>query len=141
VMEGTVAKDPKMVEAIVRGAAKATLFALTNPGAVRQIQWKTFPDTKPTGNPDENILIKWDLNNLGAELQCMKESFDMNGGKYYGNTDPKGFDRLQAFMLATKQISRTVPGETFLPNIPDFYAKANDFDHAAVIASAQKWKP
>ena len=38
-----------MVEAIVRGAAKATLFAMTNPEAVRQIQWKYFPDTKPTG--------------------------------------------------------------------------------------------
>jgi NitT/TauT family transport system substrate-binding protein len=141
VMESTLEKDPKMVEAIVRGAAKATLFAMTNPDAVRQIQWKTFPDTKPTGDVDEATLIKWDLNNLDAELKAMKESFQMNGGKYYGNTDPAGFDRLQAFMLATGQISKTVPGTTFLPKIPDFYAQANNFDHAAVIAAAQKWKP
>jgi NitT/TauT family transport system substrate-binding protein len=141
VMQSTLDKDPKMVEAIVRGAAKATLFAMTNPDAVREIQWTTFPDTKPTGDVDEATLVKWDLNNLAAELRCMKESFEMNGAKYYGNTDPAGFDRLQAFMLATKQISTTVPGKTFLPNIPDFYAKANDFDQAAVIAAAQKWKP
>jgi len=141
VMEKTIEKDPKMVEAIVRGAAKATLFAMTNPKAVREIQWKTFPETKPTGNVDEATLVKWDLNNLNAELQGMKESFEMNGGKYYGNTDPKGFDRLQAFMLATRQISTTVPGTTFLPQIPNFYAHTNNFDPAAVIAAAQEWKP
>jgi NitT/TauT family transport system substrate-binding protein len=141
VMEDTLKKDPKMVEAIVRGAAKATLFALTNPDAVRQIQWKTFPDTKPTGNVDEATLVRWDLNLLQAELQGVKESFQMNGAKYYGNADPTGFDRLQAFMLATKQIPTQVPGATFLPADPQFYAKANHFDQAAVIAAAQGWKP
>jgi NitT/TauT family transport system substrate-binding protein len=141
VMQSTLDKDPKMVEAIVRGAAKATLFAMTNPDAVRQIQWKTFPNTKPSGNVDEATLVKWDNNNLAAELQGMKESFEMNGGKYYGNADPAGFDRLEAFMLATGQISKTLPGATFLPQIPDFFAQANNFDAAAVIASARKWKP
>ncbi len=141
VMQQTLDRDPKMVEAIVRGAAKATLFAMTNPDAVRQIQWRTFPDTKPTGNVDEATLAKWDLNNLHAELQCMKESFDMNGGKMYGNAEPQGFDRLQAFMLKTGQIQSTLPGSTFLPTIPDFYAKTNNFDAAAVAASARTWKP
>ena len=141
VMESTLAKDPKMVEAIVRGAAKATLFAMTNPEAVRQIQWKSFPDTKPTGNVDEATLVRWDLNLLRAELQGVRESFEMNGGRYYGNADPTGFDRLQAFMLATKQIPEKVPGETFLPKLPDFYAQANNFDQGAVIAAAQAWKP
>jgi NitT/TauT family transport system substrate-binding protein len=141
VMESTIEKDPKMVEAIVRGAAKATLFAMTNPDAARQLQWQAFPDTKPTGDVDEATLVKWDLNNLNTELRCMKESFQMNGGKYYGNTDPSGFDRLQAFMLATGQISQKIPGATFLPKIPNFYAQANNFDQAAVIASARQWKP
>jgi NitT/TauT family transport system substrate-binding protein len=141
VMEDTLQKDPKMVEAIVRGAAKATLFALTNPDAVRQIQWQAFPDTKPTGNVDEATLVRWDLNLLQAELQGVKESFEMNGGRYYGNADPTGFDRLQAFMLATKQIPTKVPGTTFLPADPEFYAKANHFDQPAVIAAAKGWKP
>jgi NitT/TauT family transport system substrate-binding protein len=141
VMESTLKKDPKMVEAIIRGAAKATLFTMTNPDAVRQIQWKTFPETKPTGNVDEATLIKWDDNNLAAELQGMDESFQMNGGKYYGNTDPAGFDRLEAFMLATGQITKTLPGTTFLPVIPNYAADTNNFDKAAVIAAAKNWKP
>jgi NitT/TauT family transport system substrate-binding protein len=141
VMEKTIEKDPKMVEAIVRGAAKATLFAMSNPDAVRQIQWKTFPDTKPTGDVDEATLIKWDLNLLRAELRGMKESFEMNGGKYYGNADPGGFDRLQVFMLATKQISEKLPGQAFLPKDPAFFSRANNFDQGAVIATAQSWKP
>jgi NitT/TauT family transport system substrate-binding protein len=141
VMESTLKKDPQMVEAIVRGAAKATLFAMTNPDAVRQIQWKTFPDTKPSGSVDEATLAQWDLNNLNAELTCMKESFQMNGAKYYGNTDPAGFDRLEKFMLATGQIPKTLPGVTFVPDIPDYAKKTNDFNPAVVIASAQTWKP
>lgn len=36
-------RDPAMVEAIVRGAAKASLFAVTNPECVRKLHWARFP--------------------------------------------------------------------------------------------------
>jgi len=57
-LQSTIDRDPKMIEAVVRGSAKASLFALTNPDCARQVQWKHYPSTKPTG-AEEATLIKW----------------------------------------------------------------------------------
>lgn len=135
VMKKTADADPKMVQAIVRGAAKAELFALTNPECVRRIQWKTWPATKPTGFADEATLARWDMNTLKAELGSLQDAFILNGGKYYGNFDPVSFLNLQNFMLRTKQIPRAVAPMTYDIGIPDFYQNANNFD-AQVIRQA-----
>lgn len=50
------------------GAAKTTVFALANPDCVRRIQWKTWPNTKPTGSQDEATLARWDDKLLRAQL-------------------------------------------------------------------------
>ena len=55
----TIAADPAMVEAIVRGAAKGAEFSMANPDCTRRIQWKTWPDTKPSGATDDATLVKW----------------------------------------------------------------------------------
>jgi NitT/TauT family transport system substrate-binding protein len=138
VMEKTVNSDPKMVEAIVRGAAKAELFALTNPDCVRRIQWKMWPSTKPTGAPDDATLSRWELNLLQAQLNTMKDAFELNGGKYYGNFDPSTYDVLQNFMVKTNQITHTIAPAGYAVDIPDFYRKANDFDAEAVKQAAIK---
>jgi len=136
VTQKTVDADPKMVEAIARGAARATLFALTNPDCVRKIQWKTWPSTKPTGSTDQATLIRWDMNNLNAQLDTLRDAFNLNGGKYYGNLDPAVYGRLQDFMLKTKQIDKTVPLSDYAVGIPDFYKHVNDFDADAVKKAA-----
>src|SRR5258708_38203487 len=51
-IEKVIDQDPAMVEAIARGAAKASEFAVANPDSVRQLQWAHWPDTKPTGAPE-----------------------------------------------------------------------------------------
>lgn len=138
VMEKTANADPKMVEAIVRGAAKAELFALSNPECVRRIQWKMWPMTKPTGAPDEATLAHWDLNLLRAQLDTLKDAFELSGGRYYGNFDPATYDDLQKFMMKTNQITQAVSSADFALDIPDFYRKVNDFDAEAVKNSAIK---
>jgi NitT/TauT family transport system substrate-binding protein len=136
-LQKTVDADPKMVEAIARGAAKATVFSLANPDCVRRLQWKHWPSTKPTG-ADEATLAKWDLNNLQAQLNSMTDAFKLNGGKYYGAADPAAYERLQKFMLDAKQITKEIPVEQYMLHITDFYAKINHFDAAAVRAAAEK---
>jgi NitT/TauT family transport system substrate-binding protein len=138
VMDKTAQSDPKMVEAVVRGMAKATLFALTNPDCVRKIQWKTWPATKPTGSSDENTLARWDDNILRAQLDTLHDAFTLNGGKYYGNFDPNTYDALQQFMLRTHQIPKTVPSANYALALPDLYKKANNFDAEAIRQSALK---
>jgi NitT/TauT family transport system substrate-binding protein len=134
-LQKTIDADPKMIEAIARGAAKAMVFALANPDCVRRVQWHAFPNTKPTG-ADEATLVQWDTNLLNTQLDSLRDAFRLNGGQYYGAVDPAGFDRLQHFMLDSKQIDNTLAPQTYLLNLPGFYARANAFDAAAVRQAA-----
>lgn len=134
-LQKTAASDPAMVEAIARGAARATVFALANPDCVRQIQWQHFPATKPTG-ADEDTLRRQDLKLLQAQLDTLKDGFELNGGKLWGNADPAGFDHIQTFMLEAGQIPKVLPPSTYLLNIPGFYERVNAFDAAATRAAA-----
>src|SRR5882724_7502512 len=63
-----------------------------------------------------------------------------NGGKLWGNADPAAFDRLVAFMLAAKQIDKTMPAKNMTVAIPDFFAKVNSFDVKAIEDSAKTCK-
>jgi NitT/TauT family transport system substrate-binding protein len=135
-MEATIDKDPAMVIAMARGAAKATVFALANPDCARKLHWARYPSTKPTG-ADEATLIKWDMHNQQAQLDSLSDGYKLNGGKLWGNADPAVFDRLVAFMLAAKQIDKTMPAKNMTIGIPDFFTKVNAFDVKAIQDSAK----
>lgn len=128
-----------MVEAIARGAAKATLFAMTNPDCARRIHWKHFPSTKPTG-ADEATLAKWDLKLLETQLDTMKQAHELHGGKLIGAMDPAPYQRMQELMLKDGLIKRTVPVQTFMINKPGFIEAVNRFDRQAVIEAAKACK-
>jgi NitT/TauT family transport system substrate-binding protein len=138
-MQATIDKDPAMVVAMARGAAKATVFALANPDCARKLHWARYPSTKPTG-ADEATLIKWDMNNQQAQLDSLADAYKLNGGKLWGNVDPATFDRLVAFMLAAKQIDKTLPAKDMVVAIPDFFTKINAFDVKAIEDSAKVCK-
>lgn len=135
-MQKTIDSDPAMVEAISRGAAKATLFAQTNPECTRKIHWKNFPSTKPTG-ADEATLAKWDLALLESQLESMSAAYTMNGGKLIGAMNPAAYGRMQDLMLKDGLIKRTLPPESMLYLKPGFVEAINRFDHAAVIDAAE----
>lgn len=138
-MQKTIDSDPAMVEAIARGAAKATLFAMTNPLCTLKIHWKNFPSTKPTG-ADEATLVKWDLKLLEAQLDTMKAAHQLHGGKQIGAMDANTYGRMEAFMFKEGLIKRTLPAEQFLIQRPGFVDAINRFDHQAVIADAKACK-
>jgi NitT/TauT family transport system substrate-binding protein len=138
-MQATINKNPAMVIAIARGVAKATVFALANPDCALKLHWAKYPSTKPSG-ADEATLVKWDLNNQRAQLDSLHEAFKLNGGKLWGYADPAAFSRLIEFLAAAKQIDKTMPARDLIVDIPDFYAKVNDFDVKAVEDSAKACK-
>src|SRR5262245_28243780 len=125
-----------LVIAMARGAAKATVFALANPDCARKLHWARYPSTKPTG-ADEATLIKWDMNNQQAQLDSLSDGYKLNGGKLWGNIDPAAFDRLIAFMVAAKQIDKTMPAKGMVVGIHDFFTKVNAFDVKAIEDSAK----
>jgi NitT/TauT family transport system substrate-binding protein len=138
-MQKTIDADPAMVEAIARGAAKATLFAWTNPECVRQVHWKNFPSTKPTG-ADDATLAKWDLALLQTQLDTMKAAHEMNGGKLIGALAPAAYGRMQDFMMKEGLIKKTLPIESMLHLKPGFVEAINKFDRNAVIDAAKSCK-
>jgi len=138
-MQKTIDANPAMVEAIARGVAKATLFAVTNPDCVRQIHWKNFPSTKPTG-ADEATLIKNDLALLNTQLDTMRAAYTLHGGKQIGAMSPAAYERMQAFMFKEGLIKTTIPVGTMLINKPGFLEAINRFDDKAVIEAAKACK-
>ena len=131
----TATADPRMIEAIARGSAKASVFAIANPDCVRRLQWAHFPTTKPSG-ADEATLERWDMRLLDAQLTSMRQAYTLNGGASWGRVDPVGFGRIQTFMLDAKQITKTIPPETYLLAIPNFTDEVNHFDAGAVRQAA-----
>lgn len=136
VSQRTIDRDPAMVEAIVRGAAKATLFTVTNPTCVRQLHWARFPETKPTGK-DEATLARWDDHLLSAQIASMKAAFEMNGGRLWGRASPEAFGRMQEFMLDAGLIERKLAPATFVIGSEGFFERVNGFDAQAVIRQAK----
>jgi NitT/TauT family transport system substrate-binding protein len=136
-LQSTIKKDPKMVEAIIRGAAKASLFAITNPDCVRKLQWARFPDTKPTGDTEAKLEYA-DLHRLNAQLLSLKEAYALGGGKLWGRVTPAQFSTLEDFLVATKLIDHKAANPAdLIVDIPGFWTKVNQFDHAAVVAQAK----
>lgn len=135
-LQPTIDADLEMLEAIARGAAKATVFALANPDCVRQIQWENWPDTKPTG-AEEATLIEWDLNSLGAQLETLEAARALNESGLWGDTSAEAFGRMQDFLLEAGLIEETVDPSELVIADEGFFERVNDFDHEAIIASAE----
>jgi NitT/TauT family transport system substrate-binding protein len=135
----TIDSDPAMIEAIVRGAVKATVFTMANPDCVRQIQWKRWPDTKPTG-ADDATAAKWDLNSLGMQLTAMKNARELNASRLWGQTNPDAYGRMQDFFKANGLIDKIVPSADLVIRDAGLFARADKFDHAAVEARAKACK-
>lgn len=136
-LQSTAESDQEMLEAIARGAAKATVFAVANPDCVRQLQWKNWPDTKPTGDVDDATLAGWDLNSLNAQLESLNAARDINESKLWGQTNAEAYGRMQNFLLETGLIESTVPVDDLVIEDQAFFERVNDFDHDAVIERAK----
>src|SRR5262249_17021766 len=76
------------------------------------------------------------MNNQKAQLDSMKDAFEMNGGKLWGNATPEAYGRIQNFMLEAKLIDKTIPPATYMNGIAGFYEKINHFDASAIRAQA-----
>jgi NitT/TauT family transport system substrate-binding protein len=134
-LQKTIDADPAMVEAITRGAAKASVFVMANPDCARRIHWSRYPNTKPS-NVDEATAVRFDMNNMKGQLDSMQDAFALNGGKLWGNASAEAYGRIQDFMVEAKLIEKTLPPATYMPTVAGFFDKINAFDAAAVRAQA-----
>jgi NitT/TauT family transport system substrate-binding protein len=130
-------KNLTKLEAITRGAVKATVFVMANPDCVRKLQWKNWPATKPTGGADDAERTKWDLNTLQAQLESMTAARSIDDSKLWGRANAQGFGWMQDFMKQTGLIKTSVPAADLVVQSDGFFERANNFDHDAVVAAAK----
>jgi NitT/TauT family transport system substrate-binding protein len=135
-LQKAIDDDPAMVTAIAKGAAMASVFVMANPDCQRRLHWEKYPSSRPT-NTDEATAIKWDSNTLRMQLIAMKGAFELGGGKLWGQATPEAYSRIQDFMLKAGLIPRGIDPKTYMPGIPNFFAKINDFDAAAIRQQAE----
>lgn len=133
----TIDEKPEMVEGIVRGMAKAMVFAAANPDCVRQLQWKFYPDTKPTG-VDEAKAAANDLAMLAVLLRDQANAAKMNPGGMVAGVSTEAMGAYQDFLFDSKVVSRKVdPSELSIAEGEAFWSRVNDFDKAAIEADAK----
>ncbi len=94
-----------MVEAIARGVAKASLFTATSPQCARQLHWKRFPQSKPTG-ADEATLARNDDRLVAAVVGSMDKARRLDGGQAWAASMRPASGRMQDFLFDNKVIDR-----------------------------------
>lgn len=130
-------EKPAMVEGISRGIAKAMVFAAANPDCVRQLQWKFYPDSKPT-NVDEETAIANDLAKVSILLEDQALASKLNPNGFVAGASAEAMGKYQDFLVEYGILTEKVDPETLV--IPDslaFFTKINDFDSAAIEADAK----
>lgn len=122
--------NPKMVEALARGIAKAQVFAAANPECVARIFRKNY-------GANRTLTLEQDTDIAKSNLAEAKISFDRAGGKLYANVSKDGLGKLQNFLLENKLISQVIDTAKVVPEDAAFFQKINNFDHQAVVAQAK----
>lgn len=126
-----LSQDPKMVEALARGVAKAQVFAQANPECVAKIYRKNYGAGRTTTMEQDTEIAR-----LNSEENLI--AFRKAGGELRANVSAEGLDKLQNFLLDNKQIPQTVDVSKMMPEDPDFFKKINDFDTDAIVAQAKE---
>jgi NitT/TauT family transport system substrate-binding protein len=130
-------KKPEMVEGISRGVAKAMVFALANPDCARKLQWKFYPDTKPT-NVDEQTAVANDLAKIGALLNDQANASKLNPDGLIAGASATAMGAYQDFLFGAGVLKNKVSPEAFvIPAGVAFWSKINKFDKAAIEADAK----
>jgi NitT/TauT family transport system substrate-binding protein len=124
-------ENPEAVTAMMRGIAKATLFAVTNPEEAIQLHWDVFPATKPTGMSDEEAL-----QSALTSVSGRYAKYVVPEGEQFGllpNMEAR-WDVMAELAVEGGSISAPIPyGEGFTE---EFIDAINDFDHEAVMADS-----
>lgn len=135
--EQFIKENPDAVVGIMRGVAKATLFAVTNPTAAVQAHWKAFPASKPTGVDDATALAQG-----VAGVQGRYAKYRLGDATEKWGTIPNEAARWQVMIDLAKAGGAITQTPTVASlHTSEFITKINDFDSAKVIDQAKNYKP
>lgn len=130
-----IEEDPDMVIGVARGMAKAYLFAETNPECAVKSFWQAHPSAKPADMSEEDALAQ-DVAILKAQLAEYDGAQELFG-ENIGATSAEAMGKLQDLLFTSGQLEQKGDAESMMVADPEYFNKVNDFDKAAIIASAE----
>lgn len=133
--EDFMAAHPDVMVKFARGIAQAALFTLTNPEAAVRIHWEKYPQSKPTGIPEDQAL-KEAVHVLKARLE--KYRIDNREVKRWGAFTEREWNATQNFLIDSGLISEKRDISIYYTN--KFLDEINKFDQQAVIDRARAYK-
>jgi NitT/TauT family transport system substrate-binding protein len=135
--EQMIQQQPDVVVGLMRGVAKATLFAVTNPTAAVQAHYKVYPAAKPQGVDDATAVQR---GVAGAATRYSK--YKLEGPTAMWGSVPNEEARWKVMVdeaLLGGAITKAPDSASLYTR--DFIARINDFDSKQVIDQANSYKP
>lgn len=117
---------------ILKGVAKATVFAAANPEAAVRIHWKVYPESRPRGVGEDEALRR-SLMQVKARLHNVR---DVEG--LIGNSTARQIATYQDLLLTGGVIRKPVEPSRIWDG--SLIKDVNDFDRAAIVHQAREWK-
>jgi NitT/TauT family transport system substrate-binding protein len=134
-LEETLKTRRKEAEAVARGYAKGTIFAINNPEAAVRILYEVFPQTKPTGK-DEATAIRDDIKVLEARIVNWR--LENAGVKRWGESSESRCAQYLDFLLKWGVIKEKIGFQDLITN--ELIDEINRFDSNKVVAEAKGYR-
>ena len=133
--EDFIAANPDATMKFAQGIAKAALFTITNPEAAVRIHWEKYPQSKPSGLPEDQALREA-THILKSRLE--KYRVDNREVPRWGAFTAKEWNATQDFLIDSKLISEKRDISIYYTE--KFLDQVNSFDQKAVIDRARAYK-
>jgi NitT/TauT family transport system substrate-binding protein len=117
---------------ILKGVAKASVFAGANPEAAVRIHWKAYPESRARG-VDEAEAMRRSLMQVKARLRNVR---DVEG--LIGNSTARQIETYQDLLFRGGVIKKAVEPSRIWDG--SLIGDINDFDRAAIEKQAREWK-
>lgn len=127
--------NPDVIETVVRGIAKSSVFLKTNEQKAVESYWKTYPERAPLAGQDRDKEMQNNLRILHATIVQMRideRPVDFKWGEQNAETWQRHYDLLKKLGVLKTDFD---PSKFFTNQFND---KANDFDHAAIVKAASQ---
>lgn len=132
VREDYLEKNREIIEKVLRGIAKGTVFAHANPEGAIKIHFETYPNTKPTG-VDEETAFKQSLHIFKSRAVSLKKK----PGERWGEISAASVAATKDFLLKSGLLNKDFAPEEFFTN--DLIDAANRFDEAEILKQAAEY--
>lgn len=131
--EELIAKQPELPVKMARAIAKAVHFGQTNPEAAIRIHWKVYPQSKPQGTSEADIM-------RDAKLIFLSRfaSYKLEGTDKYGESFPAQWKRVADQLKEQGMLPAELDPSTAYTN--QYVAAINQWDRAAVEKQAKSWQ-